>query len=385
MQSQQREIVNEEIRGNKEVVLTLLAAPHPLFVDQRVVENKDRVIIESVPKEGSYTWEKVMSLSTEEKLRHLINLGEVSLDRNLEDMIYTYTLSPDDLAVTRNGVPLFMMRGIKEMCPPYESVSQERFIDQFKAMVIATLDTKASYEHLVTGQLPFYKGKDFCELIVREASLPIILDLLREEYEAEKEKNKRLYQRVKKRSIKRLWLMTGVSVVAALLAIGGGVYSATTARDRVSSAKRTESYQKMLATVRLAFINKDYAKVVDSAKHADIKHLGKDDKYLIAYSVIQTLSLTDAQKKAATISRDSKEELLNYWIMLGQSNIDEAINIASYLDNDTLSLLALSKKVNQIKADPDLDSEERRRQLDETERQMEDIREKKDGKNRRQS
>ncbi|WP_373422636.1 type VII secretion protein EssB/YukC, partial [Staphylococcus aureus] len=40
---------------------------------------------------------------------------------------------------------------------------------------------------------------------------------------------------------------------------------------------------------------------------------------------------------------------LLYWMELGQGHLDEAINIATYLDDNDITKLALINKLNEIK------------------------------------
>ncbi len=47
----------------------------------------------------------------EEKLRHLLNIGQVFT--TLKDTVYTYQLEPSHLVFSRNAEPLFVSRGIK--------------------------------------------------------------------------------------------------------------------------------------------------------------------------------------------------------------------------------------------------------------------------------
>ena len=49
--------------------------------------------------------------------------------------------------------------------------------------------------------------------------------------------------------------------------------------------------------------------------------------------------------------------------MIGQSYIDEAIDIASFLDDPQLLMYGMTKKIDDIQRDPDLTAEERTSQL----------------------
>ncbi|MGT2866983.1 type VII secretion protein EssB/YukC, partial [Streptococcus fryi] len=122
--------------------------------------------------------------------------------------------------------------------------------------------------------------------------------------------------------------------------------------------------QEMISQTRLAFIQKDYSKVITTVKSADSKALSQDDKYIVALSVIMTEPLTETQRQELSkISTQSNEDYLRYWILIGQSKIDEAIDIASFLDDPQLLMYGMTKKIDDIQRDPDLTAEERTGQL----------------------
>jgi len=88
MKTQTRELVIEDVKGNREVAYALLSSEHPLFVNQTILEEDGKLIFESATIDDSYDWQVVTSLYDEEKLRHLINIGQ--LFPSLKDSIYTY-------------------------------------------------------------------------------------------------------------------------------------------------------------------------------------------------------------------------------------------------------------------------------------------------------
>ena len=78
----------------------------------------------------------------EEKLRHLLNIGQVFV--SLKDTVYTYKLEPSHLVFSRNAEPVFIFRGIKGQIPPYEAIEEETFIQHFKAMIVSLFDKTLS-------------------------------------------------------------------------------------------------------------------------------------------------------------------------------------------------------------------------------------------------
>jgi type VII secretion protein essB len=309
-----------------------------------------------------YSWDKLTTMIEEEKLRHLINVGQ--LFNSLKDSIYTYELSPSNLVFSRNGNPLFIFRGVKGQVPPYDALKLETFTVNFKAMIVSLLDKKVSYEKLVEGQSPFYKGKLFCETIMKSENLDEIIALLLEKYLEEKEQNKEKFSRVPNKLVSRLKWTTIIASFIGVLSIVGVFYFALFAMPN----------QQMISGLRLAFVNQDYSSVVSTVKNTDSKSLSQDDAYMVAYSVIKTEPLTETQKtELSKISTQSSTDYLRYWVLIGQSKVDEAIDIASYLDDPQLLMYGLTKKVDEVQRNPNLTSEQRTEQLNNYKSKLEEL------------
>ena len=132
--------------------------------------------------------------------------------------------------------------------------------------------------------------------------------------------------------------------------------------------------QQMISGLRLAFVNQDYSSVVSTVKNTDSKSLSQDDAYMVAYSVIKTEPLTETQKtELSKISTQSSTDYLRYWVLIGQSKVDEAIDIASYLDDPQLLMYGLTKKVDEVQRNPNLTSEQRTEQLNNYKSKLEEL------------
>lgn len=132
--------------------------------------------------------------------------------------------------------------------------------------------------------------------------------------------------------------------------------------------------QEMISELRLAFVHENYSSVVETAKQTDSKSLSQDDKYMVAYSVIMTEPLTEVQKtELSKLSIQSNADYLRYWILIGQAKVDEAMDIASYLDDPQLLMYGLTKKIDEVQRDPSLSSEERTNQLNSYKGKLEEL------------
>jgi type VII secretion protein essB len=362
MEVQKLELVVGDIKGNREIAYALLVAEQPYFVNQNVIEEEGKLTIESLLTDEYYSWDKLITMIDEEKLRHLINIGQ--LFHELQDSIYTYNLSPNNLVFSRNGNPLFVFRGVKGQVPPYDVVSFDAFTVNFKAMIVSLLDKKTSYEKLIEGQSPFYKGKLFCETIMKAENLDEIISLLEEKYLEEREQNKEKFSRVPNKLVSRLKLTTLITSLIGFFSLVGVLYFLLFAMPS----------QQMISDLRLAFVHQDYSTVVSTVKNTDSKSLSQDDSYMVAYSVIKTEPLTEAQKtELSKISTQSNTDYLRYWVLIGQSKIDEAMDIASYLDDPQLLMYGLTKKIDEVQRNPNLTSEQRTEQLNNYKGKLEEL------------
>lgn len=362
MEVQKLELVVGDIKGNREIAYALLVAEQPYFVNQNVIEEEGKLTIESLLTDEYYSWDKLITMIDEEKLRHLINIGQ--LFHALQDSIYTYNLSPNNLVFSRNGNPLFVFRGVKGQVPPYDVISLDEFTVNFKAMIVSLLDKKTSYEKLIEGQSPFYKGKLFCETIMKAENLDEIISLLEEKYLEEREQNKEKFSRVPNKLVSRLKLTTLITSLIGFFSLVGVLYFLLFAMPS----------QQMISDLRLAFVHQDYSTVVSTVKNTDSKSLSQDDSYMVAYSVIKTEPLTEAQKtELSKISTQSNTDYLRYWVLIGQSKIDEAMDIASYLDDPQLLMYGLTKKIDEVQRNPNLTSEQRTEQLNNYKGKLEEL------------
>ena len=132
--------------------------------------------------------------------------------------------------------------------------------------------------------------------------------------------------------------------------------------------------QTQIANLRLSFIQKDYSQVVTNAKSIDSKSLSAEDKYIVAYSVIMTESLTNEQKEVlGKMTAQTNEDYLRYWVLIGQNKVDEAMDIASYLDDPQLLMYGLTKKIDDIQRDPSLTSEKRTEEINRYKGKLEEL------------
>ncbi|EHM71170.1 EssB domain protein [Staphylococcus pettenkoferi VCU012] len=98
----------------------------------------------------------------------------------------------------------------------------------------------------------------------------------------------------------------------------------------------------------------------------DGKKLSKSDLYLYARSYIQTnqqdLDKDKKENLLNNITENTNKDYLLYWYELGHGHLDQALNIATYIDDNDLTKLALINKITNIKKNPKLNEQKRAEQ-----------------------
>lgn len=360
------EFTLDEIHGNQEIALTLLQGNNSNFINSEVTKTDEGIQLVFTYDEDQYhTWDDILEMGKDEHIRLLLNVWNIF--PNLKQTFFTYRLKPENLLFDHNGLPCLLSKGIINQIPPYESITEEEFIVAYKAMIVALVDKKKTFDDLMDGQMDFYKSSLFIEHILKSSSLFELKNLLEEEYKKEKQNTVTHFTVVPKKFVTLLKVMTTLS---SFLAILGCVISGYILLDTLPK-------ERTISSIRQAFINNDYSGVITLAKAVDAKKIGQDDKYLIAYSTIMTEPLTVAQKnELSKISTQSSESYLRYWIMIGQQNVDEAINIASFLDDPQLMMYGLTKKIDDVQRDPSLSAEDRTSTINDLKNKLDELKKK---------
>ena len=126
-----------------------------------------------------------------------------------------------------------------------------------------------------------------------------------------------------------------------------------------------------------AFVKEDYTQVLNTYDDLDGKKLDKEALYIYAKSYIQTnkqgLEKDKKENLLNNVTPNSNKDYLLYWMELGQGHLDEAINIATYLDDNDITKLALINKLNEIKNNGDLSNDKRSEETKKYNDKLQDI------------
>ena len=130
--------------------------------------------------------------------------------------------------------------------------------------------------------------------------------------------------------------------------------------------------QERVVAAQESFLLNKYSDVVTELQPYEVEEIPKVTQYQLALSYIINESLTEDQKENVrnTVSLQSDPLYYEYWINIGRGKAEEALEAARFLEDRDLILFGLLKYREQVKADGDLDSEERQQELDEIESEI---------------
>lgn len=175
------------------------------------------------------------------------------------------------------------------------------------------------------------------------------------------ERNKKVVDRTKYSRLKRNKLSYRIAVAALLIFCTFQVFYIGTFKNKELEASQ-------------AYIESDYSTVLEVLVNENINRLNKEDKYIYALSTINTQSqLTSDQKEQlkSLIDIQVDEDILNYWVYIGQGNYEEANNMGIKVNDADMQIYALMLLINETQNDENLEAEERQSQVSTYEGQIE--------------
>lgn len=355
-----------EILGNKEIALALLQSENHYFFNIELEHNNEQIVMKINYDDTKFKeWEVLFKLEKSEKLRSLLNIGKMYL--NLEKTQYTYYLHPNQLLFDINLQVKLIHKGILDKIIPYEKLTQAQFILIYKAMILSLLEQKKTFDELIHGQLPFYNKTKFSKILNSKTEVYEIITLLQQQYEQEIEKQKR-YTKITKKRFRSLKLLIIFLILLFL------IFTTITSWYYFSLLP----YYKKTNSLYLAYIQKKYKESQKIAMTINEKDLDNNLKYILVVSIIMNEEISGEQKnKFIQFISKYDANYQKFWLLFGSKQYEKALDIASYLNNDELLLYCLNKKINEIKQNPNLNTDLRNKQITEYTKRIEQLKQKK--------
>ncbi|KKI89574.1 hypothetical protein WQ54_24745 [Bacillus sp. SA1-12] len=259
---------------------------------------------------------------------------------------------PENIVLDQGLNPYFLHFGVKESLPPYEKNS-ENLLKEAKATVAAITDNQYSFQQYV-NHYETLKLSDFTKRVFGAQSLDELLGIIEERIQQINEE-KSLLMTVNKKTWKlNRYVLYGVT----LCLIPALVYS-------LYSLFFLQPKQESFIYAQEKFLNNEFSEVVTVLQPYELDEMPKVTQYELSLSYIINESLAEDQKEVIrnTVSLQSDPLYFKYWIHIGRGNAEEALDIARYLEDRQLIMYGLLKYKEQVKADDELNTDERQQLL----------------------
>ncbi|MBP2624318.1 type VII secretion protein EssB [Streptococcus oricebi] len=332
--------------------LLLLNLHHPMFLKQELTFDEDTVSFSYELEKNGLSYDVLKKKNFSDKLRLALNMVELEACLQLP---VTFLLHPANIFLTKDARPKIAYRGLPEMMIP-KSIDASDFLRQLKCFIV-TLFSDYDFMELYNGSLEVVTVPDFLKELRDAADIEQLRVKLEENYETKLAQEsatlttvvKRRYTLYKHASI---WLTVGLFVLAVPL---------------VYLIFMHNPFKETMLDADNAFIKVDYTRVIDKLEGVGVKNLPYTQKYELAYSYIQGLNFSDEQKKVIlnNVTLKSDELYLTYWVQIGRSQNEDALDTAKRLDDTDLIIYALTQTIKQVREDDSLSGSDREKKINE--------------------
>lgn len=260
--------------------------------------------------------------------------------------------------LTANLEPKLAYRSLFGIMVP-ERMDEADFIRQFKCLLVTVMVKEMSFAKLYEGSLEVIKLSPFLKGLVALESLEELEAYVTEHYEAQFAKEAETLSLVDTRRFKlfryaSIWL--SAALVLLLVPLVYLIFLRNPFKDKMLEADS-------------AFLKVDYTAVINKLESVSLGNLPYTQKYELAYSYIQGQSLSKEQRRQVlnNVTLKSEELYLDYWILIGRGQAEEALDVAKRLDDVDLKIYAVVEALEVVKADDKLSGKDRDAKLSELE------------------
>lgn len=349
----------EKIKLANELEITLLQENNP-FIEKNITLTEDELI---------FTYKKEPNFMTFGKLRTLDERSRWMFASKVLRFIMLHQsnrlhliVCPENILIDESLTAYFLHYGVKESIPPYER-NKERLWAETKAIIAAAVQPKYKFDQYIQ----FSKSIELSPVAVKimeakdeQELLTIIQDQLQL---LEKEEKK--YTKIAKTK----WNWVRYSLIGLLLVLLPlGIYTGY-------AALVIQPQQEAYVAVQAPYIQGNYSEIIDQLAQYDVEKMPNVIQYELSLAYIVNETLTEEQKENVlkTITLQTDQDYFKYWIYIGRGQAEEALTVARQLEDLDLIMLALLHYEESIKADRELDGEDREQLLDKVQTEINEV------------
>lgn len=307
---------------------------------------------------GLQPFSEIKNRRAVEKLRFLINVSGIL---EIEEE-YSIKLETDNIYYDYNYIPKVLNRDIRLET---DIVDYKDLVLQYKSLIADVLNKKYCYNDFYNGGIDLIKKNKKISKYISLESIEEIKNELLEDLKIQEKEDKEKYIEIKVRNYKvKKYSIWGMSIVILALM----VYTIYTSVFLIP-------FDKMVIRANNYYMNQNYEGVIKCFENTRGLKLDKESKCKLAYSYVMSQNLAENKKKniIATINDKSDENILDYWIAIGKSKYDNAIDSAKRVQDDELLLYALLSKQKYIQDNDKMSGEEKQKEQDALQSQIDKL------------
>lgn len=339
-----------ELKAKSDNEYRMLIASEDEFIPLEIVNNEEELVLAYEIKDLKESIQ-VKNESKDSILIFLINVSKIK-QKTLE---YEINLEPSNIYINYKFDVKIKFRDINRNLDRFDD---EEFLKKYKSLIGFMLNSRYEYIDYYEGGLDLLNKDKFLKAINNAKTMEDTVEILKEELVKVKEDNIKNKVMIDKKNLKRIKQIKNALTISTIVLGGYFLYTSLV----------TAPYNLNVINASNAFVKSDYEKVIQHLNDISIEKLSKDNKYILANSYVNSENLSAIQKKniLATISPQSQEEILNFWIAQGKMELNLAIDIAKKLGDNELLMYSLIKREQQILNDNSLDGETKEELLNKT-------------------
>lgn len=349
----------EKIKLGNELEITLLQENNP-FIEKNITSTEDELIFTYKKEPHFKTFGSLRTL--DERSRWMFASKVLRLIMMHQSNRLHLIVCPENILIDESLTAYFLHYGVKESIPPYERNTEQLWAET-KALIAAAVQPKYKFDQYIqfskSIELSPVAGK-IMEANDEQELLAIIqneLQLL--------EKEEKKYTRIAKTK----WNWVRYSLIGLLLVLLPlGIYTGY-------AALVIQPQQEAYVAVQAPYIQGNYSEIIDQLAQYDVEKMPDVIQYELSLAYIVNETLTEEQKENVlkTITLQTDPDYFKYWIYIGRGQAEEALTLARQLEDLDLIMLALLHYEESIKADRELEAEEREQLLDKTQTEIDEV------------
>lgn len=350
-----KQFKKSSININSDFDIYQLERKSDYLLDCQILREQDKLTFEFY-HQHERPFEEIKSLSLSFQYQALLNIQYILKDAKRIKI----SLNPNNLTFDVNMMPKAIMRDIYE-----DQFDEQDFVHQYKSLIGHVLQNKYTFnDYYQGGQQLLSKNKN-TSAYAEITSFVELIDTLNKEYKKIQDQLQKSMIEVDRKKYSRMKIGSRVlSVLFVITLLAGGYLGGFRLLEEKTFNKANEEY-----------IKQDYISVMETLENVSVDRMSTNTKYILATSNIKTEALTDEQKNniLSSVTLNADERILEFWIYLGKSDHEQAIDIAKQLGNKEYIAYGYMKEKSKVENDKSLSGTQREEKLKEIESYLDEL------------